>query len=218
MFLGHYGVAFAFKRSVPRTSLGTLAFAAQFLDELWPILLLVGVEHARIVPGLMAANPIDFEYYPFSHSLAMAAVWAVLIGGIYLGLRRYGAGAWATGIAVVSHWFLDVPMHGPDLPLWPGSHTRVGWGAWHSIPLSITLDGGVFLLGLAVYLRTTRALDRRGTWALWSMVALLVIIFVSGMVGPPPPSERALGISALGLWLFVPWGYWVDRHRGMRAI
>src|SRR5258706_1989859 len=117
MFLGHYGVAFAGKRVGPRTSLGALTFAAQFLDELWPVLLLLGVERVRIVPGLMAANPIDFVYYPFSHSLATASLWALLIGAGYYAGRRYGRGAVVVALLVVSHWVLDVPMHRPDLPL-----------------------------------------------------------------------------------------------------
>src|SRR3954463_15948892 len=92
MFLGHYGLAFAAKRAAPRTSLGALSFAAQFLDELWPILLLLGVEQVRIAPWLIthnsstipsrrhvtSATPLDFVYYPFSHSLLMAVVWGAL--------------------------------------------------------------------------------------------------------------------------------------------
>jgi len=97
MFLGHYGLAFAAKRTAPRASLGALAFAAQFLDELWPILLLLGIEHVKIVPGLMAANPLQFTDYPISHSLVMAILWGVLIGGSYFLLRRYGHGAWVLG-------------------------------------------------------------------------------------------------------------------------
>jgi len=213
MFLGHYGVAFAAKRMAPRTSLGTLAFATQFLDELWPILLLVGIERARVVPGLMAANPIAFEYYPFSHSLATALVWGVLIGVTYLALRRYPRGAWITGAVVVSHWILDVPMHAADLPLWPGSHTFIGWGAWRSIPLSIALDAGTFLVGLALYLRVSRAANWKGRWGLWTMVVVLLAIFIGSSFGPPPGSVRALAVSALGLWLFVPWAAWIDRHR-----
>jgi hypothetical protein len=50
MFIGHYGVALAAKRASPHTSLGTLIFAAQFLDLIWPILLLLGIEHVRIAP------------------------------------------------------------------------------------------------------------------------------------------------------------------------
>jgi hypothetical protein len=53
MLLGHYGIAFSAKRVAPRTSLGTLFFAAQLLDELWPLLLLLGLEQVRVVPGLI---------------------------------------------------------------------------------------------------------------------------------------------------------------------
>jgi hypothetical protein len=213
MFLGHYGVAFAAKRVEPRVSLGTYAFAAQFLDELWPILLLVGAEHARIVPGLMPANPIDFVSYPISHSLLMAVVWGALIGGVYFAIRRYRRGAIVLGLTVVSHWVLDVPMHRADLPLWPGSSMVVGWGAWRSIPLTLVLDVGTFLVGLVLYLRASRVRDRVGSWALWTLVALLLLVYLGSMFGPPPATERALATSALALWIIVPWMAWIDRHR-----
>lgn len=213
MFLGHYGVAFAAKRAAPRTSLGALAFAAQFLDELWPILLLLGVEQVKIVPGLMAASPMDFTNYPYSHSLLMAIVWGILIGGVYFLLRRYGRGAWIMGALVVSHWFLDVPMHRADLPLWPGaSSPKVGWGLWNSIPVTYVIEFAIYAIGIAVYLRATRARDRIGSWGLWAYILVLAILLVTSN-GSPPPSERALAWTVLGLWLFVPWAWWVDKHR-----
>ena len=213
MFLGHYGLAFAAKRAAPRASLGTFAFAAQLLDELWPIFLLVGLERVRVVPGLMAANPLDFEYYPYSHSLAGAIAWSIVVGGIYYAMRRDRRNATIVGLLVLSHWILDVPMHQPDLPLWQGSALRVGLGAWRSIPLTIVLEIAVFGFGLLVYIRTTRARDRIGSWALWTMVAALLLIFISGFTSPPPSTARAIALGALGLWLFVPWGYWIDQHR-----
>jgi len=107
--------------------LGALAFAAQFLDELWPILLLLGIEQVRIVPGLMIASPLNFVYYPFSHSLLMAIVWGLLIGTGYFLVSRHRRDAAVVGFLVISHWILDVPMHRPDLPLWPGvSSPKVG--------------------------------------------------------------------------------------------
>lgn len=214
MFLGHYGIAFAARRATPRASLGTTVFAAQFLDELWPVLLLLGVERVRIVPGLMAASPLDFVHYPISHSLAAAVGWGLLIGGVYFAVRRDARGAWVVGAAVVSHWFLDLPMHRPDLPLWPGSSIKVGGGLWNSVPATVAIEFALFLGGLALYVRATRPRDRVGRWALWAMAAVLVLIFLSGVKGAPPPSERALAGTTLGLWLFVPWGYWIDRHRG----
>jgi len=213
MFLGHYGLAFAAKRVVPRTSLGALTFAAEFLDELWPILLLLGIEQVRVVPGLMAMGPLDFVYYPYSHSLLMALVWAWVIGIAYYLLRRYGRGALVMAVLVVSHWFLDVPMHRPDLPLWPGaSSPKFGWGLWNSVLATYVIEFGIYSIGIGIYLRATRARDRIGSWGFWAYVLVLVVIFVMGNASPPP-SERALAWSALGLWLFVPWAWWVDRHR-----
>jgi hypothetical protein len=212
MFLGHYGIAFAAKRAAPRTSLGALVFAGEFLDELWPILLLLGLEQVRIVPGLMAMNPLQFTNYPISHSLVMAIVWGILIGGTYYLIRRYGRGAWVIGLLVVSHWLLDLPVHARDLPLWPSaSSPKVGMGLWNSVPLTWILELTIYAVGISVYVRFTRALDRIGSWGFWIYVLVLFLIFVSSH--GPPPSERALAWSALGLWLFVPWAWWVDRHR-----
>lgn len=216
MFLGHYGVAFAAKRLAPDTSLGTFTFAAQFLDELWPILLLVGIEHVSVDPKFMPANPLVFTSYPISHSLAMAIVWGALIGAIYFMKRRDHRTALIVALAVVSHWILDVPMHAPDLPLWPGSPIRVGMGLWNSIPATIIIELVVFGAGLWSYLSYTRAQDKIGMWALWSLVAALLLIFTVGFVSPPPNSEQAVGWSALVLWVFIPWAAFADRHREVR--
>ena len=135
MLLGHYGVAFAAKRVAPRASLGTFALAAQWLDEVWPIFVLLGIERVDVSPGLMAANPLDFVYYPFSHSLLAAIVSGALIGGAYYARRRERRAAAVVGLLVLSHWILDLPMHRPDLPLWPGSDMKLGLGAWRLIPV-----------------------------------------------------------------------------------
>jgi hypothetical protein len=113
MLLGHYGVAFAAKRAAPRTSLGTLTLAAQLLDDLWPIFLLLGLEQVRVTPGLMAASPFDFVHYPITRSLVGAIGWSVLLGGLYYAIKRYRRGAVVVGLLVLSHWFLDLPMASP---------------------------------------------------------------------------------------------------------
>ncbi|MEP6494670.1 MAG: hypothetical protein ABJF01_18435 [bacterium] len=213
MFLGHYGVAFGVKRVVPKTSLGVFAFATQFLDELWPILLLLGVEQVRIQPGAMAGNPLVFTSYPYSHSLAMAVLWGVIIAAGYYGFQRNLRAACVVGLVVISHWFLDFPMHAPDLQLWPGGSARVGLSLWNSIPATLVVELGFFGGGLLLYLARTRARDHVGTWGLWSMVVVLLLIFISGYVTPPPPNARVLAWSALALWLFIPWSHWVDQHR-----
>jgi hypothetical protein len=217
MFLGHYGLAFAAKRVAPRTSLGALTFAAQFLDELWPIFLLLGVEQVRIVPGLMATSPLDFVYYPYSHSLLMAIVWGTLVGVVYYLLRRYGRGAWVMAALVVSHWLLDLPMHRPDLPLWPGaSSPKVGWGLWNFAAITYLIEFAIYAAGISLYRIATRARDRIGSWGFWIYALVLPVLYVMSN-GAPPPNERVLAWSALGIWLFVPWAWWVDKHRVSRA-
>ncbi len=217
MFLGHYGVAFAAKRVAPRTSLGVLVLAGEWLDHVWPVLVLLGVEHVRIVPGLMAANPLDFYDYPWSHGLVTALGWSLLVGGAYFLLRRYGRGGLVVGALVLSHWVLDLVVHRPDLPLWPGG-PKLGLGLWNSVPATVLVEAAVFTLGLTVYLRATRPLDRIGRWGLVTMAGLLILIYVASSFGPPPQSVEQLGWSSLVLLVFVPLGWWVDRHRTSRYV
>lgn len=83
MFIGHYAAGLAAKAVAPRTSLGTLLLAAGFIDLLWPVFLLLGLERVRIAPGITAATPLDFEHYPLSHSLLAVTGWAVGLGAAY---------------------------------------------------------------------------------------------------------------------------------------
>ena len=160
MFIGHFGVALAAKKIAPRTSLGTLILAAQFLDFLWPAFLLLGIEHVRIVPGISVVSPLEFTDYPISHSLLMALVWAVLFGGTYYMLRGYARGAWVVAAAVLSHWVLDFIVHRPDLQLLPGVRLRVGLGLWNSFFASVAVETLFFGVGLWIYLSCTRGRDQ----------------------------------------------------------
>ena len=47
MFIGHFAVGFAAKRFAPRAPLGWLIGAALFLDLVWPVLVLAGIEVVR---------------------------------------------------------------------------------------------------------------------------------------------------------------------------
>lgn len=213
MFLGHYGVAFGTKKLAPATSLGTLVLAAQFLDILWPSLLLLGVEKVRIVPGFTAVNPLDFVSYPISHSLAMSLLWGVLFGAVYWLVRRYRTGAIVAAACVVSHWFLDLVVHVPDLPLVPGSSVKVGLGLWNSLPATLLAEVAIFAAGIAVYARSTRAADRIGRYGLRGLVIFLAVTYLASLLGPPPPSAAALAWAGEAQWLIVLWAYWIDRHR-----
>lgn len=212
MFIGHFGVALAAKRLAPKSSLGALMFAAEFLDLLWPIFLLLGVEHVRVVPGITKVQPFDFYDYPFSHSLTMTLRWALAVGLIYYLIRRYVRGAWVLASLVLSHWVLDFISHRPDMPLWPGG-PKVGLGLWNSWPASISVELLLFGVGLWLYLGSTRARDRVGTYAFWSLMALLALGWLGALFAPPPPDTHQLALGALAIWLTVPWAWWADAHR-----
>jgi len=214
VFIGHFAVAFAAKKVAPKASLGTLVFAAVFLDAVWPVLVLLGVERFRIVPEFTAINPFDFVYYPWSHSLLMTGVWAVLFAIVYQTVKGDHAGAMWVGIAVASHWVLDCVAHRPDLPLYPGGEERLGLGLWQSLPGTFAVEGLMFAASVALYVRSTRSKDRIGTIAWWGMIVLLFALYIPGPWSPPPPSENTVAIAGLiALAIFVPWAYWIDRHR-----
>ncbi len=216
MFLGHFGVALAAKRAAPKASLGALVFAAQLADLLWPIFLLLGWEQVRIVPGTTRVTPLDFVSYPWSHSLAAQIVWAIVLAAAYFAIRRDGRGAFVVGACVPTHWLLDYVAHRPDMPLVPRG-PRYGLGMWNSLPLTIAVELGLFGIGILIYLSARRAADRTAHIALWSLVGLLVVVYFASTFGPPPPNVRVLAVSALVIWLTVPWAAWADRHRMPRV-
>lgn len=215
MFIGHPACGFAAKRLAPGTSLGWLVLAPFFLDILWPVFLLLGVEHVRIDPGNTAVTPLDFYHYPWSHSLVMAIVWSVALGGIYHLVAKNARGAWVIGMLVLSHWVLDFVTHRPDLPLYPGG-PKVGLGLWNSVAGTVAVEGAIFLAGLAIYVRLTRGRDRVGRIGWWALVVLLSLIYAANFVSPPPPDVRSIAIVGLLLTLFPLWAWWADRHRDVR--
>ncbi len=213
MFLGHFALGFGAKSVAPRVSLGALFFAVQFVDLLWPTLLLLGIERVEIQPGNTAVTPLYFAHYPISHSLLMAAVWAALIGGVYFLLKKEPRSAWVLAAAVASHWVLDLIAHRPDLPLAFGGGPKFGLGLWNSVPATVAVELALFATGFWLYLRHTKATRPMGVYALWGLVTFLLVIYGANLFGPPPPDVKTIAIAGHAQWLLVLWGYWVDRNR-----
>ena len=190
MFIGHFGAGFYFKKAAPALSLGLIFLAVQFLDLLWPTLVLLNVEHVSINTGKGSVVPLTFTDYPYSHSMVMAMVWAFLFAIIYWLIKRKAGTAFILGIAVFSHWVLDLIVHLPDLPIYPGGSIKLGFGLWNYPVLTALLEGGIFLGGLFYYLRNTRARNTTGTVLIWVIVLLLIIFHLGNIFSPPPPSAK----------------------------
>lgn len=214
MFIGHLAVSFTAKVVEPKAPLSALVAASFGLDLLWPFLILAGVETVSVAPGNTAFTPLAFESYPWSHSLLMAVVWGAIAGGLIYGASKSQRVALLVGTVVVSHWLLDFLTHRADLPLWPGG-PKFGLGLWNSIPATILVEGGLFLMAIWMYVRTYKPRDAVGIWALWALVALTSVIWITQPWSPPPPSSNAVACVTLAMLIFPLWGAWIDRHRSL---
>lgn len=213
MFIGHFGAGFAGKKFDNTASLGTYFMAAQWIDLIWPILLLLGIEKAEIKPGVTAVTPLDFTYYPFTHSLVGTLVWALLFGAVVWFFITKTKTAIILALIVLSHWFLDLLVHAPDLPIFPGLSLKVGFGLWNSFAATIIIEGLFFIVGVYLYYKSTKAKNKIGTYSLIGLIVFLIAMYISNLVGPPPPSMEMVGIIGNAQWFIVLWGYWVDKNR-----
>jgi hypothetical protein len=212
MFVGHLAVALGAKRAAPDVNLGWLMAGVTALDLLWPLFVLAGLEHVRIVPGATAFTPLVFDAYPWSHSLVMAVVWGVAFAALAWWRRVTPSLSWLLAALVVSHWVLDFASHAPDMPLWPGNSPRLGLGLWYSLPLTYAVEGTLWIASLALYL-TMRPSPLRRPLAFWSLVAITSLMWVLSPWSPPPPSTDALGWFGLIGWLVPAWAALADGRR-----
>lgn len=205
MLVGHFAVSMVGKRVEPTLSLGTLVLASLLPDLLWCVFLLTGIERVQIQPGRGAAKYLALAVVPWSHSLLMVAAWASLFAAAYYLLREVPRGAWVLFGAVVSHWLLDV-VSNKDMPLAPGMSARFGLGIWGSVPATLILEGGFWVLGIILYVRATTPKNRAGVFAFWAVIALLTLAWYNNITGPPPPNGLVMGISSLIFFsLLVTW-------------
>jgi hypothetical protein len=212
MFVGHLAVSLAGKRIEPKISLGTWMLAVMFADLLLFPFLITGVEGVRVEPGVTVNRMVGD--IPYSHSLLMDAVWAGLFAGAYFVWRRYWRGAWLLFAAVLSHWALDVVSHRPDMSLAPGTHAVFGLGLWNSIPATLIVEGGSWLLAIIIYVRTTQPKNHAGTYAFWIGVVLLTLAWYGNITSGMDPNPVRAGISGLIFFsLMVAWAYWINRLR-----
>jgi hypothetical protein len=218
VFLGHYGVAFALKRAEPKLSLGTLFVAVQLADLLWGIFILLGWEHARIVPGYTAVTPLEFLDYPISHSLVAALAWGVVGAALYYSwptrdTTRHWQAAAIVGVAVFSHYPLDVLVHLRDLPLAGNDSPKLGLGLWNHPAATMILELVVFGIGLALYvaLRSHRHPVRIARLAV--LVLVLVGTYLASTYGPPPPNMTTVAASGILFFLAIAAvAAWADRR------
>ncbi len=204
MFVGHYSFAFACRTERNRIPLWVLFVAVQFLDYIWATLVLLGIEKLRVIKGFTAGSMLDSYFHPYSHSLIMAVIWSVVAAFVYKTVcSRYScqhskSAPLIIGLAVFSHWILDLVAHPRDLAIYDNTW-KVGFGLWNFRDPEFALEIALLAVGTGLYLaRNAMPAIRKGAVIAFGIV--LVIVQIGDTYVPRNPlTDKA---TAMGVWIF----------------
>ena len=212
MFVGHYSVAFACRTERNNIPLWVLFVAVQFLDYIWATLVLLGIEKLRVIKGFTAGSMLDSYFHPYSHSLITAVIWSAIAAFVYRTvcsrhpfdsaqgrLSHYSKSApLIIGLAVFSHWILDLVAHPRDLPIYDNA-LKVGFGLWKYRDPEFALEIVLLAGGIALYLtRNAMPAIRKGAVIAFGLV--LVIVQIGDTYVPRTPlTDKA---TVTGVWVF----------------
>jgi hypothetical protein len=204
MFVGHYSVAFAAKSGKNKIPLWVLFVAVQFHDYIWATLVLLGIEKLRVTKGFTAGSMLDSYFHPYSHSLITAILWSCVAAIVYkpicswLGFVYTKSAALIIGVAVFSHWILDLIAHPRDLAIYDDTW-KVGFGLWNYRDPEFALEIGLLGAGILLYLtRNVMPAIRKG--AVIAFGAALVVIQIGDTYVPRNPLTARQ--TVIGVWIF----------------
>jgi hypothetical protein len=221
MFIGHFAPALIAAAHPKAPRLGTLFVAAQLVDIAFFGFAIVGIENMRITPGLTAMNAMDLYDMPYTHSLGGGIIFASLMAWVIYYLSRNAAAALIAAGVVLSHWFIDLLAHAPDLTLF-GSPPKLGLGLWNYPLLEMPLELGITGAALGFYISRTRPSEGNDTRELQSaywLGGVMLALQLYNWLGPQPKQfDLSLPIMALVVFGFFIWlAYRLDRTRKVAA-
>ncbi|HRE33992.1 MAG: hypothetical protein BGO58_12535 [Sphingopyxis sp. 65-8] len=196
MFVGHFAPALVAATRPRAPGLGTLFVAAQLVDIGFAALLIPGVEAMRVVPGITAMNPMDLYHMPYTHSLLGALLWGAAFGALVGAITRRREAALLTALVVVSHWFVDLIVHIPDLTFY-GAPPKFGFGLWNYPLAEMPLEIGLTAAAMIYYARRTSApTGNRRLWILGGLLAAVQAVDWFGAKAPDYSIEIPLTMLA----------------------
>jgi hypothetical protein len=204
MFVGHYSVAFAAKSDKNKIPLWVLFIAVQVLDYIWATLVLLGIEKLRVIKGFTAGSMLDSYFHPYSHSLVTAILWSVVAAIVYkVFCSRQGChytkyAALVVGLALFSHWVLDLVAHPRDLAIYDNTW-KVGFGIWNYRDPEFALEIGLLGAGIMLYLTRNVMPAIRKTAVIAFGGALVVIQIGDTYVPRNPLTDKQ---TVMGVWIF----------------
>jgi membrane-bound metal-dependent hydrolase YbcI (DUF457 family) len=205
MFIGHFGVAYAAKTVAPKVPLAAYFLAVQALDVLFSVFVLTGIEHMEIVHQYTRYNPYRLYDMPITHSLVGSLGWAVAVGSVARMIRLPRRESLWLGLAVFSHFLLDLPVHTPDLSIAGNDTARLGLGLWNDVPLVLVLELLVLASGWLFFSRAHRSAATFPKQRNRIFVGILALLTVLTPLMPDPASPTAFAVQALVLYGALAW-------------
>ena len=221
MFIGHYGPAVWDTQrghDAPIVKLWQAFLAVQFVDIIWAVLVILDIEG----PGTNASGEPIFNI-PWSHSLLTSLLLAAFAGTVFRRFKPEAGkrGFWVIATLVFSHWVLDLIVHRPDLPLYPGGTYLLGFGFWNFPIAAYILEMGLVFAGFLFWQKVTIAKHKKYTIAIWVFFAVMAalqayVILLPGLAvqagtfdATAGPHGAALGITTLiifcGMAAIIGW-------------
>jgi len=204
MFVGHYSVAFTARSDRNKIPLWVLFIAVQFLDYIWATLVLLGIEKLRMIKGFTAGSMLDSYFHPYSHSLPMAIIWSIFAALLYwVVCSRHGclysrSAPLIIGLAVFSHWVLDLIAHPRDLAIYDNSW-KVGFGLWNYRDPEFALEIALLAGGIGLYLAQNPMPSIRQEAVIAFGLVLVIVQIGDTYVPRTPLTDKA---TVMGVWIF----------------
>ena len=172
MYAGHFAAGLVLKAKEPRAPMWGILIGVGLLDLLFGPLVLLGIEQVSVTPTVSPGFTLD--HIDWSHSLVTSLVWSGVFGALFL--RMGGRVAGVMGVAAFSHFLLDLPMHPPDMALWPGADVHLGLGLWGALPTGWWFVELAFV-GLAGWYYAARARESE-SFGRRPLVVFLVVLLL----------------------------------------
>jgi hypothetical protein len=172
VYVGHFAIGLAVKAASPRTPTLPIMLGVGLMDIIDGLLIVVGLD--RVTPN-PASGPylfFDLTFIDWDHSLLMAIVLSLVWAALFW---RNTTTALVAGLAVLSHFLADWPVHNHDLALYPYSAEHLGYGLWGRLgTVSWLLEGAfaVVLIAFAQGLSRSRGVSYR--WVILGLILLYV--------------------------------------------
>ena len=132
----HATTALLLKRRYPSVPMTLLLISVQAMELAWVGLNYLGVERTTTEPVVRSVADVHLSYMPYSHSVLVPVVAALVFWLICEKAFDRPALARAVSIGIVSHLILDLVTHAPDIVLWPGlASPQLGLGLYERAPM-----------------------------------------------------------------------------------